>query len=321
MGATITAPAFTMQQIPDYGIPTYKLNNALIHQMLDMEIGIMIATTAGQFSPDLVIPDVFSQAQGKESSIDTTAFADRLTFSTDQYQFDPGNVSEFSIATGSTDTQSDKQGFSYTPTANMSLVAVQKNTACTTTTAYLQNAAGGAIAQATFAGNTATFATPVSLTASTKYRIVSDSGGSNYTRNQQQAHTIPWTGTYGVMNSTWQGATEYSSGSPSVTNVSALVFANPYTTGKLVTAALSGLDGAVIQVGVYLYNLTLSAGATATMDVDIGGDGTYEYTGLPVNALNSVPETLAGAKVRVNLNKGTSSGISSYKGQCIMVVE
>ena len=79
--------------------------------------------------------------------------------------------------------------------ADVTLTKVTKDSSCTATYAYLNNAAGGNIASAAFSGNNATFNNV--LSASTAYQIYADDPTpSNFTFCYGPTDDLPISGTY-----------------------------------------------------------------------------------------------------------------------------
>lgn len=145
-------------------------------------IELQANTSVTPLDHDTSVSDTFSDADGYRNTVQTGTST--AVFSTNKYI--RSNTAYLTDGHGKTlpssGTHTLKFGFRIQATVSTSLVKITKGASCTATTAYIYDDANALIDSATFVGNDATFASPVSLTASSYYKIVVDSGGSNYTR-------------------------------------------------------------------------------------------------------------------------------------------
>lgn len=101
------------------------------------------------------------------------------------------------IAFTSTNAVTQKQGFNITCNEDLEIVSITKSSSVTATKAYLiVHNTGVELGNATFSGNTATFASPIAITAGTTYRVVCDKAGATYTQHYKLTNPYPINGTY-----------------------------------------------------------------------------------------------------------------------------
>lgn len=164
---------------------------------------------------------------------------------------DPGFTT---TATGST---TQKRGIQITNNTAASIVSITKFNDCTATKGYVcadsSDTIGADISSATFSGNTATFASPVSVSASTKYWLVCDDNGNSYTHSvDADSVSYPITMTYTTANGGWNGGFATDQG-PNVDTFEVNVPVNDSFNATALTLSLTA------QAPTYTASITLTA--------------------------------------------------------------
>jgi len=98
----------------------------------------------------------------------------------------------------STSSTTTAAGYRIYTNVSCTLISIHRENGCTGTTAYLKTDVGNtAIDSVAFSGDTATFASPISLTAGTYYRVEVSSAGATYTyKGNTTTQTYPYNNDY-----------------------------------------------------------------------------------------------------------------------------
>jgi hypothetical protein len=281
-------------------------------------VAIIAGATTG-YVPDKAKGDAFTAAAGHESTVDTGA-GTTAVYASSAYANNAPETCTSPQTPNSQATNTTKTGWKIYTKKSFSSLAITKSTSSTATTAYILDAAKSVLASAAFSGSLATIT--YAGANSTTYYVVTDSGGSAHDWFYISASPIlPYT-TFSSFNVTHMLMGDGSDDVNYWVELTQIVFntSDPATTAYIKSAALPTLNGAITQIQLTTYGLSLASGASATFDLDINGDGTYELTSQALNSWIASAQTLAGAKVRLVFAKGTSTAASSSKGWVIQVV-
>lgn len=142
-------------------------------------IELQANATVTPLDHDSLVSDTFSDADGYGDTVDT-ANTDSL-FDTNKYSRFP-QVSETSPFThDNNEAGTVMSGEKVTTNSAVDIISLTKESGCNATKAYIHNAGKTLIDSATFVGDVATFATPVSLTTATDYFFTVDYEGGSFT--------------------------------------------------------------------------------------------------------------------------------------------
>jgi hypothetical protein len=252
---------------------------------------------------DNMFVDYFSDADGQDGTIDTGNTT--AQFSTDSYK-NGGSLDEaHGNALGSASTYTNKAGVKITPSVNVTLTQVTKNSNVDATTCYLMDSSESVIDSQTFTGNNATFSQ--SLTASTKYIIAVDKGGASYNNYRGGVDDFPKTKTnfeytYGYE----QGLA--SNGDYNWYNEITSIETEAVPSDKIIQTNAQALEFAPAYIFIHSKDKTLAGTGSITYDVSFDGGSTWDSTD---NALDSKIAVTDGSSknmiIKLNLN-GTGSG-------------
>ena len=106
------------------------------------------------------------------------------------------------VSLSSSQTSSINVGMVIEPNFNIKIKSITKNASSTSTVGYVMAMDGTILAQANFSSNVATFSTPPTLTAGTKYRVNADKAGASRTYRRGSVSSlypiadtnVDWTG-------------------------------------------------------------------------------------------------------------------------------
>lgn len=185
-------------------------------------------------------------------------------------------------------------GYRIYTNVSCTLISIRRKSGCTGTTAYLKTDVGNAtIDSVAFSGNTATFASPIALTAGTYYRVEVSSEGATYTyKGNTTTRTYPYNNDYTnfTIGST-NGGNNSGAYNIDLITVEALDVAEPtsdvaagtYNNNQVVTlsCATSGAsiyyttNGDAPTTASTLYTGPITVSATSTLKV-IGAKANYD---------------------------------------------
>lgn len=276
------------------------------------------AASAAAPDYDSIICDITSDADGYDNTINTantTAF-----FHTNTYKnlllSGTGLSSAHSLSITATSTKSVKCGFKIKPTNDCVLNSVVKNAGTDATKCYLHTGGGALIGSADFSGNTATFSTPLRMTAGASYQLSVDKAGANYTANLNLSVSG-----YPILNNslTWEAGIE--NGASNASNAFCIVSATIEEYSR--QDAVIETNAATLSftpTNYQLYAPTTTSG-TGSVTYDISFDNGANYaTGKSLNTAYEVTAN-SGAQViiKLNLNAGASAGSAEATGYALMV--
>lgn len=272
------------------GVPNVPDTAPIVQLQQKQGIDILRLLADATLTPtdyDTLFLDIFSDAGGYSNSIDagnTTA-----TFSTDKY-INLGNVTEATgAALGSTSAtaNTEEYGELIKATVACNIVSVTKNANCTATKINIYDKAAPAVllATANFAGDVATLATPLALTANQEVGIFCGSaggwnrrynGGASYPIN---GTNINFTGSVGAAVGAWDA----SSDTTQVYNIASIV--TQTASNKVIQTNAITLDANVVQYSLYS-TITTTGSGSVTYDISFDNGATWKTD----KALNTVIE-------------------------------
>lgn len=334
-GGTVQDGSISTAKLADASVTSAKLGAGVSSQLSQagqlagdaLVVGILASSTTG-YVPDKAKADAFTSEAGHESTVDTGAGTTAAFDEANLKYVNTENAASMETintpaslgSTSSSDTTYN--GWKIVTEQAFRKLVITKASATTATRALiLASDKTTILAQANFSGNTATIV--YSGATSTTYYVVVDAAGAGYVwkygsgsfpYNTATSFNITATLTGGADNTTYYVAIE------SIDCYHAYSAGAVLTTAYVLSAALPTLNGAITQFKLSTYGLSLAAGAAATFDLDINGDGNYELTGQALNTWITTSQTLAGAKVRLIFAKGSSSTASDVKGWVAQVI-
>lgn len=298
----------------DVSAITQTLNeNAMQILVLDANASLTAQTY------EKVYNELYSSSGGYRSSVNTGSST--ANFSTNLYNNSLKTNEVGTTAYSTTISATAKIGIQIKTNANAcSIFSVSKDSHCTATTAYIYNSAqstGGAvgtlITSQAFSGNTATLASPPSLTANTWYWILVDSTGGSYTVSvNENPASFPYVSTN--LNFTYGMD---SAGSPANTwlnlQPSAGVIVTQRIQNALVQSNAQTLASSPSLFEISTFTPVTTGTGTITYDVSFNG-GTNYQTGILPNTQTTITNTGTSLIVKQNLNAGASLGSASARG-------
>lgn len=173
--------------------------DAFVTQQLQQDIKILELKAAGSAAAgtyETMFLDIFSDADGYSNTI--AAGSTTAIFSTNKY-VNGGTLATDALQTDSwdgTSSNTNSRGAKIYAKANCTLVSVLKAATCTATRARLFTSAGVLLSTASFSGNTATFTTGNTLTATSSYYLEADNSGAAYDATYKTTTMPVNSGTY-----------------------------------------------------------------------------------------------------------------------------
>lgn len=303
------------------------LTDSTQNQIADALVGVIYAESTAGFTPSQAKADFFSQAQGKESTIDTGAGTTALFDNGAKTYSSSNSTSLQSVGVASpayTPSKSSKTFMRFTPSQNVQVVSILKHASCTATKAYIiDDTTHATLATATFSGNTATFASVYELTASTSYILAVDKEGAAYDAPYSDDSGYPVSTLYGSYTSSGNTDSGWSTSTTQKGWISGFYcYPSASSARYLLSAAITAINGSWTRVKLHPYNLTLPANQLVKFDLDYLGDGSYNLTNQLLDEWIELggAQTFSSAKFRfVFSSSGTPSSDSSLQGYCIMV--
>lgn len=318
-----------------YGIDPSKIDSVpTMQQFAEQAIEVVRLDASASLTPNTytkVLPDFFSDSTGLQNSVDATGGAGNTDATFDNaaksYYADFLNspvIDAHGLVLVSSASYAQKWGLKITVTANTVLTKVVKHSSCDATKCYIYDSgnpvSGNLLAQADFAGDDATFA--LAISSSTTYYVVVDKAGAAFTvRYVGGAGIFPVAGTKLNWVAGWYAETNTDSVDFGSCVVSVTTTEPTSSSRTVKSAALSGLNGTYTKIALFCHGKSLPTGTNVKWDLDANGDGTYNLTDQTVDTVITSAQTLAGAKIRVQLNRGTGAGADQplFKGWALAV--
>lgn len=307
--------------------------SGLEREQLIQNIDILTALAASSLAPSdyhTMFMDIFSDSSGYSNTIDTGNTD--ATFSTNLYQSvgtNDGGTIGTETSTLATSGQNTIKGWGFKVYASgYTLVSVRKDANCTSTQVALTDTADRShvIDTATFSGNTATFSSPVPLTANKEYWVVSTSESINHSRTPSTIASFPsdLTGgsatTYRCTSNNNDGFAGTSSGNLYLYNYDLLTIGGTASAStKYVQTNAITLDDNITAFQVYAKNsLTTNATIQYALSFDDGSTWT-DYKELDTKYTNSTAGTSIKIKFKLATTDATSSKYSKQYNYALMV--
>lgn len=300
--------SITSQKLAPGAVTSDKLATGILDQAEkvgeDAAVMAVGADSATAHYMKNAVADKFTQAAGHDSTVNTSSTSS--IFDNTNKKYDGADTADVQVLNGAEPSllgvgESTSSGLKFVANAAGKIRGIVKNAACGATRAMLEDDAHNILASASFSGNTATFATPYTLTAGHTYFATVDKSGASYADCYQNFTSYPVDREELTITACYGGGAE---NTIITICISSLLYTTVHAT-QVFSAALNTLNGSISRVRLGLYGLI----GSATWDLDVNGDGVYELTGQAVDTWITSAQTLAGAVARVNIGSG-----SSFKG-------
>lgn len=294
-------------------VSTEYLQQSIIENALNI-LEIQATDTLTAVSSATIASDVFSDTTGYLDTVNTGNTT--AIFDTDTYKNDPADASEaHGQAMGSYASITGQRGFKITVGASdIAIASLTKATSSGGTTAYIYASDGSTLlGSATYSGNTATFSSPISLSASTTYFIGSDAGGASYDPYRKTAFGYPKAGTYFNWVAGWTGGTGEDAGD-GFNIVSAGISNLPED--KIVETDAITLPSTPTKFQVYAYNKNTTG--TGSVSASVSFDNGSNYQDVDLDTEENITNQGTQMIVRIKLNAGASNGLAECDGYGVL---